>query len=92
MSDDFFSHVRLNNAERSKLLSRLDEEPAGGSGRDRRQSDRRKPGDRRGRTRRESRQEHTCEARLDGGEKCGRKAALKSAATGGWRCVAHLDS
>ena len=36
MSDDFHSHVRLNTAERSKLLCRLDETPAGASGRDRR--------------------------------------------------------
>ncbi len=35
-SDAFHSHVRLNSAERSKLLCRLDEAPAGRSGRDRR--------------------------------------------------------
>jgi hypothetical protein len=36
VGDDFHSHVRLNNAERSKLLCRLDDEPAGQGGRDRR--------------------------------------------------------
>jgi CheY-like chemotaxis protein len=36
VSDDFHSHVRLNNSERSKLLCRLDDTTAGQSGRDRR--------------------------------------------------------
>jgi CheY-like chemotaxis protein len=36
VSDDFHSHVRLDNTERSKLLSRLDERPPSPSGRDRR--------------------------------------------------------
>jgi CheY-like chemotaxis protein len=36
VSEDFHSHVRLNTAERSKLLCRLDEVPAGATGRDRR--------------------------------------------------------
>lgn len=35
-SDAFHSHVRLNSAERSKLLCRLDDAPAGLVGRDRR--------------------------------------------------------
>lgn len=36
MADAFLSHVRLNHAERSKLLCRLDEAPQGRQGRDRR--------------------------------------------------------
>jgi CheY-like chemotaxis protein len=36
VTEDFHSHVRLNTAERSKLLCRLDDEPPGASGRDRR--------------------------------------------------------
>jgi CheY-like chemotaxis protein len=36
VSEDFHSHIRLNTAERGKLLCRLDETPAGASGRDRR--------------------------------------------------------
>jgi CheY-like chemotaxis protein len=36
VGDSFLNHVRLNSAERSKLLSRLDETPTGQRGRDRR--------------------------------------------------------
>ncbi len=40
MSDGFYSHIRLNTAERGKLLGRLDETPVGANEDDRRRSKR----------------------------------------------------